>query len=111
MKTPHLESVEERVNEFLARLDVRLGNSGETGAKVFAESTLAEIGITLTTDRAHIAQVIEGRLEGEKADERKVAVFGEWQAETYEDKMLANAVLDHAITIVQETLGVSGNNK
>ncbi len=28
-----------------------------------------------------------------KTDERKVATFGEWQAETYEDKMLVNAVI------------------
>lgn len=32
-------------------------------------------------------------VEGMKTDERKVAVFGEWQAESYNDKQLVNAVL------------------
>lgn len=34
-----------------------------------------------------------------KTDERKVANFGEWQAETYNDKMLVNAVLEKLIKI------------
>jgi len=34
-----------------------------------------------------------------KTDERKVASFGEWQAETYNDKMLVNAILDKLIKI------------
>lgn len=32
-----------------------------------------------------------------KPDERKVATFGDWQAETYEEKMLVRAVLDTII--------------
>lgn len=34
------------------------------------------------------------KVEGLKTDERKVATFGDWEAVTYEDKMLVNAVLD-----------------
>ena len=40
-------------------------------------------------------------LEGKLPDERKVATFGEWQAETYEEKMLARAVLTDTITTLQ----------
>ena len=42
-------------------------------------------------------QAVIDMLEGMKTDERKVATFGEWQAETYEDKMLVNAVIQEAI--------------
>lgn len=44
----------------------------------------------------------------EKTDERKVATFGGWQAETYGEKMLVNAVLDQINTslIADEVLKV-----
>ena len=46
--------------------------------------------------KANTQAVIE-MLEGMRTDERRVATFGEWQAETYEDKMLVNAVIQEAI--------------
>ena len=47
----------------------------------------------LTQDRNQAyTRLVEG-IEGMKTDERKVATFGEWQAESYEDKMLVNAIL------------------
>lgn len=41
------------------------------------------------TDRDNLLEMVESK----KTDERKVATFGEWEARTYEDKMLVNAVL------------------
>lgn len=35
-----------------------------------------------------------------KTDERKVATFGEWQAESYTDKMLVNAVIETIATAI-----------
>ncbi len=40
------------------------------------------------------ASLLKEKVEGLKADERKIAEFGEWQAETYTEKMLVNAVLE-----------------
>ncbi len=37
---------------------------------------------------------IRREIEGLRTDERKVATFDKFQAETYEDKMLVNDVLD-----------------
>jgi hypothetical protein len=36
-----------------------------------------------------------------KTDERKIHDFREWSAETYEEKMLANAILDTVISQLQ----------
>jgi len=47
--------------------------------------------------------LIEG-IEGMKTDERKVATFGEWQAESYEDKMLVNAILTDILENVVKPL-------
>jgi len=44
-------------------------------------------------------------IEGVKTDERKVAYFGEWQAETYEEKMLVNSVLDSLKQSIQDKYG------
>lgn len=43
-------------------------------------------------------------VEERKTDERKVAVFGEWQAETYEEKMLVNAVVSDISTLITEVI-------
>ena len=43
--------------------------------------------------KQQIENIIKKNLP-EKTDERRVATFGEWEAETYEEKMLVNAVLD-----------------
>ena len=43
--------------------------------------------------KQQIEDIIKKNLP-KKVDERRVVTFGEWQAETYGDKMLVNAVLD-----------------
>jgi len=54
--------------------------------------------------------LVEG-IEGMKTDERKVATFGEWQAETYEDKMLVNAILTDILeNVVKPLYGKTGDN-
>ncbi len=48
---------------------------------------------------------IEGgieKLEAMKPDERKVAIFGEYEARTYEDKRMCCAVIDLAISLIRE---------
>lgn len=42
-------------------------------------------------------------IERMKPNERKVSTFGEWQAETYEEKMLVRAVLDKIIDYLNQT--------
>ena len=49
-------------------------------------------------ERARIREGVEGLF----AVERKVATYGEWQAETYEEKMLANAVLLDALQVINK---------
>jgi len=58
----------------------------------------------LTQDRNQAyTSLVEG-IEGMKTDERKVATFGKWQAETYEDKMLVNAILTDILENVVKPL-------
>ena len=65
------------------------------------EKTLED---TFTQDRNQAyTSLVEG-IEGMKTDERKVATFGEWQAESYEDKMLVNAILNDIIEKVVKPL-------
>lgn len=47
-----------------------------------------------------LLQTIRKEVEGKKTDERQVAIFGDWQAVTYEDKMLVNAVLSDMLTLL-----------
>ena len=65
---------------------------------------VGEIATLLTQDRNQAyTSLVEG-IEGMKTDERKVATFGEWQAESYEDKMLVNAILTDIIEKVVKPL-------
>jgi len=59
--------------------DKKLGNRVVWNDKVIREMLIEEI---------------EVMIEGMKTDERKTATFGDWVAETYEEKMLVNAVLE-----------------
>ena len=70
-----------------------------------------EITNLLTQDRNQAyTSLVEG-IEGMKTDERKVATFGEWQAETYEDKMLVNAILTDILeNVVKPLYGKTGDN-
>ncbi len=43
-------------------------------------------------------------LEGLKTDERKVAIFGDWEARTYEEKMLVNSALSLVISQLQDKI-------
>ena len=68
------------------------------------DGTGDEIANLLTQDRNQAyTSLVEG-IEGMKTDERKVATFGEWQAESYEDKMLVNAILTDIIEKVIKPL-------
>lgn len=44
------------------------------------------------------------RLKTQITDERKVAIFGEWEARTYEDKMLVNAVIQDQISHLEQKI-------
>lgn len=44
-----------------------------------------------------VMKALADELEEEKCDERKVKVFGEYEARTYEDKEMVNAVIQLAI--------------
>ena len=65
----------------------------------------------LTRDRNQAyTRLVEG-IEGMKTDERKVATFGEWQAESYEDKMLVNAILTDILEkVVKPLYNKTGDN-
>ena len=65
----------------------------------------------LTQDRNQAyTSLVEG-IEGMKTDERKVATFGEWQAESYEDKMLVNAILTNILEkLVKPLYNKTGDN-
>ena len=68
------------------------------------DGTGDEIANLLTQDRNQAyTRLVEG-IEGMKTDERKVATFGEWQAESYEDKMLVNAILTDILENVVKPL-------
>ena len=85
MKTTPLPSVEEVVTEDSQYNDI-------------------EVESILTQDRNQAyTSLVEG-IEGMKTDERKVATFGKWQAETYEDKMLVNAILNDILENVVKPL-------
>lgn len=47
----------------------------------------------LTQVRSEVLEEVGKEIDLQKTDERKVANFGEWHAETYNEKMLVNAVL------------------
>ena len=54
-----------------------------------------------------VKSVVEGEIKRLKKilpDERMVAEFGDYQAETYDEKMLVRAVLSSSITHLKETL-------
>lgn len=67
------------------------------------------IDVSEVTLKTHTIALLENeieRLEGEKPDERKVAMFGEWEARTYEEKQLAIAVLQDQINRLQAEVDV-----
>jgi len=65
---------------------------------------IASVNQALEEDRDQVyTSLVEG-IEGMKTDERKVATFGEWQAESYEDKMLVNAILNDILENVVKPL-------
>lgn len=41
------------------------------------------------------------KIKSRKCDERKVKTFGEWEAGTYEEKMLVNAVLEDLLKEIE----------
>ena len=86
MKTTKLPSVEEVAG------DVLIEDFGGSLAK----------RVTQDRNQAYTS-LVEG-IEGMKTDERKVATFGEWQAESYEDKMLVNAILTDILENVVKPL-------
>lgn len=55
----------------------------------------------LLSQRASILAEVEGVIESLKTDERKVAVFGDWEARTYDEKQLVNAVLKEALSTLK----------
>jgi len=71
----------------------------------FAEDLAVKVTMqALKEDRDQAyTSLLEG-IEGMKTDERKAATFGEWQAESYEDKMLVNATLADIIENVVKPL-------
>jgi len=71
----------------------------------FAEDLAVKVTMqALKEDRDQAyTRLVEG-IEGMKTDERKVATFGEWQAESYEDKMLVNAILTDILENVVKPL-------
>ena len=75
------------------------------------DGTGDEIANLLTQDRNQAYEELIKGIEGMKTDERKVATFGEWQAESYEDKMLVNAILaDILENVVKPLYNKTGDN-
>ena len=68
------------------------------------DGTGDEIANILTQDRNQAYTRLVAGIDGMKTDERKVATFGEWQAESYEDKMLVNAILTDILENVVKPL-------
>ena len=68
-----------------------------------AEKAIFRQDVYLIVNQALKDQRLElvEKIEKLKTDERKVADFGEWQAETYNDKMLVNAVLDKVLSLIR----------
>ena len=65
----------------------------------------------VTQDRNQAYTSLVKGIEGMKTDERKVATFGEWQAESYEDKMLVNAILTNILeNVVKPLYNKTGDN-
>jgi len=94
MNITSLPSVEERVKTIC---DCRKGSMDDKQYE-------ATVEYNLTQDRNQAyTRLVEG-IEGMKTDERKVATFGEWQAESYEDKMLVNAILNDILENVVKPL-------
>lgn len=52
------------------------------------------LSLFIHTHTAEVLEKILGEIGELKTDERKTAEFGEWVAESYNDKMMVNAVLD-----------------
>ena len=63
---------------------------------IYAELKVEEVEAALKTTGMTVGDVIQ-IIEKNKADERKVVVFGDWEARTYEEKMLVNAAFDYLI--------------
>ncbi len=52
----------------------------------------------LADERKRVMEIIEKM----KTDERKVSIFGQWEAVTFADKMFVNAVLEEALTLINQ---------
>ena len=96
MKTTPLPSVEEEVEKY----EEEAGNFSSVA--LIINSVRANAILTRRDNQAY-TRLMEG-IEGMKTDERKVATFGEWQAESYEDKMLVNAILTDILENVVKPL-------
>ena len=96
MKTTKLPSVEEEVEKY----EEEAGNFSSVA--LIINSVRANAILTRRDNQAY-TRLMEG-IEGMKTDERKVATFGEWQAESYEDKMLVNAILTDILENVVKPL-------
>lgn len=89
------EIIEEALQEFR---DAYAGIISNEAIEKSAEWHRQKLEAVLTRQREEIVKI----LEETKPDERKVATFGEWQAETYDEKMLVRAMIDALIRKIKE---------
>ena len=93
MKITPLPSVEDTVDDFFDNTFKWVDMENGLGQYLLMADVEKHLKAKITQDRNQAyTRLVEG-IEGMKTDERKVATFGEWQAESYEDKMLVNAIL------------------
>lgn len=81
--------IKDWVGEEKHHLKLPVGDAGDYITVVAISSLISRI--------PQIKERIVGEIEKLKPDERKVAMFGEYEAKDYEDKMFARAVLDQVI--------------
>ena len=111
MKTTPLPSVEERKEELRTYFDKLLKPKKPTMKNLDREILADWLDNVLTQDRNQAYTSLVKGIEGMKTDERKVATFGEWQAESYEDKMLVNAILTNILEkVVKPLYNKTGDN-
>jgi len=104
MKITPLPSVEDTVNDFFDNTFKWVDMENGLGQYLLMTDVEKHLKAKITQDRDQAyTSLVEG-IEGMKTDERKVATFGEWQAESYEDKMLVNAILTDIIENVVKPL-------
>ena len=106
MKTTSLPSVEEKTQDFLSDVTTDIDLLGGDAKDIHYHYLQS---ISQDRNQAY-TRLVEG-IEGMKTDERKVATFGEWQAESYEDKMLVNAILTDILEkVVKPLYNKTGDN-